>query len=89
MANWSYERLSLNSQTTPRDFILDIAEEEYGQPLYPPSCETPLFIEYEQVLKAAQADPIGVEVPYVPVVFTSNGYEFSQEGAKQEAEKQK
>ena len=89
MRKWSYERLSLNSHPELRDFILDIEDEEYGQPLYPPSCETPLFTEYKKTLKAAKADPIGVEMPYVPVILTPNGYEFSHEGAKEEAEKLK
>ena len=89
MKNWQYEPLSLNSHIKLRDFIIEVEEEEYTQTLYPPSCETPLFLEYERLLQEAQADPIGVEVPYVPVVFTVNGYEFSHEGAKEEAKNQK
>lgn len=85
--NWGYERLALTSDSEIKKFILEIEEEEEGQPLHPPSCNTPLFLLYESLLKQAQEDPIGVEAPFVPVVLTSNGYEFSHEGAQEEVKR--
>ena len=81
--------MSLISQIKQRNFILDIEGQEVQHRLYPPSIYTPLFTEYEELLQVAQEDPIGVEAPYVPVMLTSNGYEFSHEGAVEEAEKRK
>lgn len=89
MQKWFFERVSLQSQIKLRDFKLDIEGEETKYLLYPPSCETHLFTEYEEILQAAQEDPLGVEAPYVPVMLTCNGYEFSHEGAVEEMEKRK
>ena len=89
MISWFYERISLKSQIKQRNFILDIEGQEVQHRLYPSSIDTPLFTEYEELLLAAQQDPIGVEAPYVPVILTCNGYEFSHEGAAEESEKRK
>ena len=82
--SWFYEQMSLISQIKQRNFILDIEGQEVQHRLYPPSIDTPLFTEYEELLQAAQKDPIGVEAPYIPVMLTCNGYEFSHEGAVEE-----
>ncbi len=79
----------MKSQIKQRNFILDIEGQEVQHRLYPPSIETPLFTEYEELLLAAQEDPIGVEAPYIPVMLTCMGYEFSHEGAAEESEKHK
>ena len=83
--NWEY--LTLNALATEKEGTVLVCTDSYANPVIVDVDENDvaLLLPYSRIFSSAQKDPLGVELPVIPVESVQTGLKrilkFSREGA--------